>query len=200
MTTPIQFYFDFSSPYAYLGATQIEAVAFRHGRTVEWRPILLGAIFKITGMRPGPDMPMRGDYMKHDAARFARLLGIPFRWPGTFPVSGVTPSRAVYWAQEHAPEKTGALCRALLSGFFAHDVDPSTEAGIVRAARAVGLDGATVFAGTQEPAVKDRLKAAVDAAIDRGVFGSPFTVIDGEGFWGADRLTQVEQWLEGKGR
>ncbi len=200
MSTPIRFCFDFSSPYAYLGAAQVEKIAFRHGRAVEWRPILLGAVFKITGMRPGPDMPMRGDYMKHDAPRFARLLGLPFRWPSTFPVSGVAPSRAVYWTEAHAPEKTGALCRALLSGFFADDVDPSSEAGILRAARSVGLNGTDVLAGTQDPMVKDRLKAAVDEAIGQGVFGSPYTIVDGEGFWGADRLSQVEAWLDGKGR
>jgi 2-hydroxychromene-2-carboxylate isomerase len=200
MSAPVRFFFDFSSPYAYLGAMQVESMAFRHGRTVEWRPILLGAIFKITGMRPGPDMPMRGDYMRHDAPRFARLLGLPFRWPSTFPVSGVVPSRAVYWTETHAPEKTGALCRALLSGFFADDVDPSGEAGVLRAARKVGLNGTEVFAGTQDPMVKERLKAEVDAAIGQGVFGSPYTIVDGEGFWGADRLAQVEAFLEGKGR
>jgi len=200
MSAPVRFCFDFSSPYAYLAAMQIERLAFRHGRTVEWRPILLGAIFKITGMRPGPDMPMRGDYMRQDASRFARLVGLPFRWPTVFPISGVAPSRAVYWVEAHAPEKTGALCRALLSGFFADDVDPSSDAGILRAARAVGLKGTEVLAGTQDPVVKERLKAEVDAAIAAGVFGSPFTIVDGEGFWGADRLPQVDLWLEGKGR
>lgn len=200
MSAPIRFFFDFSSPYAYLGGSGIEAIAARHGRTVEWRPILLGAVFRITGMRPGPEMPIRGDYMLRDAPRSARLLGLPFRWPTTFPISGVAPSRATYWAEAHAPERTGALCRALLSGFFVDDVDPSTEAGIRRAADAVGLDGAAVWAGTQDPAIKDRLKTEVDAAIAAGVFGSPFTIVDGEGFWGADRLPQVELWLEGKGR
>ncbi|HZH28566.1 MAG TPA: 2-hydroxychromene-2-carboxylate isomerase [Azospirillaceae bacterium] len=200
MPDPIEFYFDFSSPYAYLAAEQIEDIAARYGRTVVWRPVLLGVVFKITGMQPGPVIPMRGAYMLRDAPRFARLLGLPFRIPSTFPVASTVPSRAAYWVEAQDPGRSGPLCRALLRGYFVDDRDPTTPEALAKAADEVGLDGQALLAGTQDQAVKDRLRAETDGAIARGVFGSPFTFVDGEGFWGADRLSQVELWLQGKGR
>ena len=72
MSAPLDFWFDFASPYGYLASTQIDDIAARHGRTVRWRPILLGAVFKVSGMKPVMDQPLRGEYLTHDAPRFAR--------------------------------------------------------------------------------------------------------------------------------
>ena len=74
MADPIDFYFDFSSPYGYFASTQIDRIAAKHGREVAWRPILLGAVFKVTRQQPLPTIPLKGDYARHDHARSARLF------------------------------------------------------------------------------------------------------------------------------
>src|SRR3954453_6649948 len=112
MANPVEFYFDFASPYGYVAATQIGALATKYGRQVSWRPFLLGAVFKITGSGPLPTLPLKGDYSLRDMPRSARFLGIPFKMPTTFPISTQAPARAVYWSEQHAPDKVEASVTA----------------------------------------------------------------------------------------
>jgi len=195
MANPIDFYFDFSSPYGYLAATRIEAVAAKHGRSVAWRPILLGVAFKTTGGQPLPMVPLKGDYSKRDFVRSARFHGIAYRQPAQFPISGVTPTRAFYWLNQSDPAKAAALAKALLTAYFTEDINVSTMDGVVAVAQRLGLDADALVAGVNDQAVKDRTRVEVEAAIAKGVFGSPFFIIDSEPFWGMDRFDQIEKWL-----
>jgi 2-hydroxychromene-2-carboxylate isomerase len=192
---PIDFYFDFSSPYGYFAAANINGIAARHGRAVTWRPILLGAVFKVTGQQPLPTIPLKGTYAKRDLERSARLLGLPFKLPTPFPISSTAPSRAFYWVTDTDPELARKLASALYSAYFGDGRDISTPEVTVEVAGKVGIDRAELSQALNDSAVKDRLRREVEAAIGRGVFGSPYIVIDGEPFWGADRLDQVEKWL-----
>jgi len=88
MANPIQFYFDFASPYGYMAATKISELAAKHGRNVEWKPILLGVGFKGTGGVPLPNAPLKGDYSRRDMERCARLFNIPYKLPSKFPIAG----------------------------------------------------------------------------------------------------------------
>jgi 2-hydroxychromene-2-carboxylate isomerase len=193
---PIDFYFDFSSPYGYFASACIDDIAARHGREVIWRPILLGAVFKITGQQPLPTIPLKGSYALHDLARSARLLGLPFRLPSRFPIGATAPSRAYYWVHDRDATLARQLARALLRAYFAEDRDISNPEITVNVAAKLGVERAALAQALAEPALKERLRNEVDAAIERGVFGSPYIVVDGEPFWGADRLHQVERWLE----
>lgn len=193
--SPIDFYFDFSSPYGYFAATRIEAVAHKHGRWVNWQPILLGSVFKITGGQPLPSMPLKGDYAKRDMARSARLLDIPFNYPTKFPISGVAPSRAVTWLHGKDQQKAKDLALALYRAFFVDNRDISDPLITIEVATELGHDRVAVTAGMNDQATKDTLRKEVEAAIAKGVFGSPFIVIDSEPFWGHDRIDQVELWL-----
>jgi 2-hydroxychromene-2-carboxylate isomerase len=195
MPDPIDFYFDFSSPYGYLASTRIDALAARHGRSVVWRPILLGAVFKINGQQPLISIPLKGNYAARDLARSARLLKVPFKLPSKFPVGATTPSRAFYWVHDREPMLAKRLAQALYTAYFAQDRDISSPETTVNIAEKVGVDKAELEQALNDSAVKDRLRAEVDAAIARGVFGSPYFVVDGEPFWGSDRLDQVERWL-----
>ena len=94
MPRPIEFWFDFSSPYGFLGSRRVEAVAQRHGREVLWRPFLLGAVFKQTGQSPLLGQPLRGPYHAKDMPRAARLHGIPFRMPEPFPFPSIAALRS----------------------------------------------------------------------------------------------------------
>lgn len=195
MAQPIDFYFDFSSPYGYFAGAKINELAAKHGRSVIWRPILLGAVFKITGQQPLPTIPLKGSYASHDLVRSARLFGVPYKTPSKFPVSGTAPSRAFYWVSDKDPVLAIKLAQALYHAYFAEDRDISNPEVTANVAAKLGLEKDQVTQALNDPAVKERLKTEVDAAIERGVFGSPFIIVDKEPFWGSDRLDQVEKWL-----
>ena len=195
MANSIDFYFDYSSPYGYLAAMKIDDLAAGHGRSVNWKPILLGAVFKVTGAQPLPNLPLKGDYAKRDFARSARFLGIPFKFPSRFPISSQAPARAFYWVNERDPAAARNLAKALYRAYFVADRDISSPEVTADVAATLGLKRDEVLAAINDPAVKDRLKNEVDAAIRLGVFGSPYIVIDGEPFWGVDRFGQIERWL-----
>ena len=195
MAAPIDFYFDFSSPYGYFASAKIDELGAKHGRAVTWRPILLGAAFKITGGQPLPTIPLKGSYSAHDMARTARLLNVPFKMPSKFPVAGTAASRAFYWIGDKDPALAKKLARALYHAYFAEDRDISSAEITGNVAAKLGVDKGELTQALNDPAVKERLRTEVDAAIERGVFGSPYIVVDGEPFWGADRLDQVERWL-----
>ncbi|MCE3250307.1 MAG: putative 2-hydroxychromene-2-carboxylate isomerase, partial [Geminicoccaceae bacterium] len=103
MAAPIDFYFEFASPYGYLASTQIDAIGARHGREVAWHPIMLGAAFKETGAKPLTHTPLKGPYLLRDAPRFARLLGVPFTLPPVMPANSLAASRACIWLQADDP-------------------------------------------------------------------------------------------------
>ena len=195
MANPIDFYFDFSSPYGYFAAAKIDELAAKHGRTATWRPILLGAVFKITGGQPLPTIPLKGSYAAHDLARSARLLNVPFKMPTKFPVSGTAPSRAFYWLGDRDPAAAKKLASALYRAYFYEDRDISNPEVTGNVAAKLGVDKAELTQALNDAAVKERLRSEVEAAIERGVFGSPYIVVDGEPFWGSDRLDQVDRWL-----
>jgi len=196
MANPIDFYFDFSSPYGYFASAKIDDLAAKHGRTVTWRPILLGAVFKITGGQPLPTIPLKGSYSAHDLARSARLFKVPFKLPTKFPIGTIAPARACYWVGDKDPALAKKLALALYHAYFVEDRDISNPEVTGNVAAKLGVDKANLTQALNDPAVKERLKTEVDAAIERGVFGSPYIVVDGEPFWGSDRLEQVDKWLE----
>jgi 2-hydroxychromene-2-carboxylate isomerase len=185
---PIDFYFDFSSPYGYLASTKIDARAARHGRKVNWRPILLGAAFKATGGAPLPSIPLKGEYSKRDFLRSARFYGIPYNPPDPFPVSTVAACRAFYSLADDAERRK--LASAFFEAYFVDNLNIGEPANVLKVARALGLQP-----DIESQAVKDRTRAEVEAALAKGVFGSPYIIVDGEPFWGVDRFEQIERWL-----
>jgi 2-hydroxychromene-2-carboxylate isomerase len=199
MSDPIEFYFDFSSPYGYFASTQIEALASKHGREVVWRPFLMGAALKLMNQPPNVQIPLKGDYARHDFDRTARWFGVPFRTPDPFPVATVAAGRAFYWAEAQDPKRAREVAMALYKAYFVEGIDISDAENVVKVGAGAGLDAEAIRAGIGAPAVKERLKAVTDDAVRRNIFGSPFIVVDGEPFWGTDRLPQVERWLANGG-
>ena len=196
MAAPIDFYFDFSSPYGFLAAQKIEALAEKYGRAVDWHPVLLGVIFKQTGMAPLTMVPLKGEYSRRDFERSARFHGIAgFRMPPKFPIATQAAARIVLWLKAHDPALATRVIKALYRAFFTAGVDISDPDAAASVAAREGVDGAVARAAVDDPAIKDALKREVELAIARGVFGSPFILADGEPFWGLDRFDQVERWL-----
>ncbi len=196
MPDSIAFYFDFASPYGYLASTQIDALAAKHGRTVDWRPIMLGAAMKVTGARPLVQIPMRDDYSRHDMPRFARYLGVPFAFPPVMPILTLAAARAYYWCLDSDPALARRLAKALCHAHFGEGRDIAQPEQVAEVAADLDIDPDALQAAIQTPEIKERLKAETAAALDAGVFGSPFFLVDGEPFWGADRLEQLDRWLE----
>ena len=196
MAEPILFTFDFTSPYSYLASEKIDALAENYGRQVQWRPVLLGAIFKALGTVSLVKQPGMADYGVRDFVRSARFLGIPYAHPANFPVSSVAPSRAYYWLHGQDCTLARRFAHEVFRAYFASGQDISDVAVVLALAAKVGADETALAAGMQLPEIKERLRAETDAALARGTFGAPWVVVDGEPFWGADRLPQIERWLE----
>lgn len=193
---PIDFYFDFISPYGYLAATRIEGIGDRHGRAVAWRPFLLGVtVLQVMGIKALMETPLKSDYLVVDRPRMARLLGAPLTIPDLDGVNGVAASRAFYWLAERDEAAAKALARRLLERLWVEGRDITDAAIVVAEASALGVDGAALTAALGDKRVKDRLRRAVDAAVARKVFGSPFFIVDDQPIWGVDRLWMIEHWL-----
>ena len=195
MANPVDFYFDYSSPYGYIAAMKIDELMAKHNRSVNWKPILLGAVFKVTGGQPLPSLPLKGAYATRDIVRSARFHGVAIKLPSKFPIASQAPSRAFYWVHDRDPALARTLAKTLYRAYFVDDRDISSPDVTADVAATLGLQHDEVLAAVNNPAVKDRLKNEVDAAIKLGVFGSPYIVIDGEPFWGVDRFDQIERWL-----
>lgn len=195
MTSSIDFYFDFSSPYGYFMSEKIDALADRFGRQVRWRPFLLGAVYKKLGSQPLPLLPMKGPYSLHDLKRSARFLGLKCGIPDAFPVATQHAARAFYWIEGRDTALARSFVLATYRTYFGDGRDISQPDTVLDVAAGLGVDRAELAAALENDAVKARLRIECDAAIELGVFGSPYVVIDGEPFWGVDRLPQIERWL-----
>ncbi len=199
MTDPIDFYFDFSSPYGYLASERIDELAARFGRQVDWRPILLGVVFKTTGAAPLTTVPLKGEYSRHDFARSARFLGIAYQEPENFPLHTVHAARAYYWLDDDDRSLAHGFAHAVYRAYFAQGRDISELSTVLDLAAALGADRDRLATALADTALKERLRRECDAALAKGVFGSPYLVVDGEPFFGVDRLPQIERWLASGG-
>lgn len=197
MNPPIDFYFDFSSPYSYIANEWIDAVAARHGRTVRRHAILLGATFQAAELKSPVAHPLKREYSLRDFERSARFEGVPYALPPTFPIPTQNAARVFWWLAETAGDKAAAAWAATcFRAVFARGVALHDAAALKTLAAEHGLDADAAEAVWNDPQWKQRLKRANDEAIAAGVFGAPFIVVDGEPFWGNDRRPQIERWLD----
>ena len=197
MSDPIDFWFDFSSPYGYLMSERIDELAARFGRKVRWHPVLLGVVFKATGSAPLTlQSPAKAAYSLLDFARSARFMGIPYRHPTRFPLATQSAARAYYWLHGEDCALARRFAHATFRALYVDDRDIAAPEVVLEIAADLGVDRSSLEAALQSQEIKDRLKAEVDNALAIGVFGSPHVMIDGEAFFGADRLPQIEKWLE----
>jgi 2-hydroxychromene-2-carboxylate isomerase len=195
MSEPIEFYFDFSSPYSYIAAEVIDGLAEKYGRKVKWRPMLLGVVFQKTGQPLLVNVPLKGEYSMRDFARSARYHGVPFNFPAKFPMSTVSAARAYYWLHGQDCAKARQFARAVFRAYWVEGRDISDLAVVQDIAASLGVDKEALAAGIGTPEIKERLKVETDTALAKGMCGAPYFVVDNEPFWGSDRLPQIEKWL-----
>ena len=191
----IRFYFDFGSPYGYLGSVGIAQAAHRLGRAVEWRPVLLGiTVLKVMGLKALADTPLKRDYVRHDLPRYARLLGVPFRRAAA-PMQPLAAMRAFTALHADDPALARRFGQALFHAQWGEGRDMSHPDAVAALAIELGAEPAMLPAFAAE-ATKQALRQHVDDAVAAGVFGVPTFVVDGEMFWGTDRLPMLERWVE----
>jgi 2-hydroxychromene-2-carboxylate isomerase len=195
MTTPIEFFFDFSSPYAYFASVSIEALAGRVGRSVVFKPILLGPAFKASGNIPLMKQPLKGPYSAHDWARMGRYHGIPWVLPDPFPIATMAAGRAFYWLDSRDPALAKEFAHVAYRTYFGHGIDITDKEVVAKIAAPLGIDRTQLLAAVQDDVWKNRLREETEKAVERGVFGAPFFLVDGEPFWGCDHLGMMEEWI-----
>ena len=196
MAAAIDFYFDFTSPYGYLAAEHIDALAAKYGREVNWNAILLGFIFKQTGQVAPMTIPLKGEYVIHDMQRSARFLGAPIKFPSEFPKMTIAAARGFYWLKDQDPALTKKFAQLVYRAYFVDDRDVGNAEVVADIAKSAGIDRDAFVANLQSDAVKERFKNESGRAIARKVFGSPFFIVDNEPFWGVDRLEHLDRWLK----
>jgi 2-hydroxychromene-2-carboxylate isomerase len=187
-------YWDFSSPWAYLGTEQAAALAARTGAVLVWKPMLLGGLFKSIGQVDAPIMEMsdaKRRYLLQDLERTATKLGVPFRWPSRFPLRSVELLRI--WLALPEPRRD-AFRASVMRAVWGEDRD-ATDPAFIRGL--IGDDADAIFAKTKSDEVKNALRANTEEAQRRGAFGAPTFVVGDELWWGQDRIPLVEDALRG---
>jgi 2-hydroxychromene-2-carboxylate isomerase len=191
----IEFWFDFGSAYAYFASLEIEDLAARHGRLVAWRPFMLGTAFKLTGAKGLSSTPLKKDYSRLDWERIARLRRVPFNLPPHHPPVALAATRAVYAVERDDPAAVGRLVHALFTAGYVDGLDTGRVEDVLGVAERLGHDRHALTAAIESPEIKALAKTMSEQAIERGVFGSPWMFVDGEPFWGWDRLGMLDDWL-----
>ena len=195
MAEPIDFYFDFSSSYSYIGQHRLQELAADHDRRVRWRPVALGAIFKSLGSGPhSPETP-KGSYVWKDVERSAADAGLPYHWPKPFPFNSLLAARIFYYIAETDESKAITWARAVFDSSYAQGNDCSDPAELTAIAGKLGLDAEDLLDACNRDEVKQKLKDATAEAMQKGVFGAPTFFVGGDMYWGADRIDQMDRRL-----
>jgi 2-hydroxychromene-2-carboxylate isomerase len=190
----IEFWYEFASTYSYLSAMRIEALAERAGVGIDWKPFLLGPIFKAQGWETSPFnlYPVKGRYMIRDLQRLASGRGLPFVMPDIFPQNGLHAARLAILG--HGAGWGPRFTRAVYAAEFGEGRDIGERGVLASVLAGLGLDSNELLARSAEPANKARLKAETGEAQARGIFGAPTFIAGSELFWGDDRLEQALAW------
>lgn len=189
-------YFSPQSGFAYLGHDRLTRIAAEHGATVLWRPVDIAKVFAESGTTsPAKQSPVRLAYRRADMARYAKALGLPLNpMPPFWPVNTIPAARMII-AAERSGADVAAYIGAVFRAIWTRDMDISASETLMLLASELGLDGAVLARVADSPETAETLERYTAEAVAAGVFGSPTYVIDGERFWGQDRLDFVADRL-----
>lgn len=194
----IDLFFSTLSPYSYLAGKRAEQAAEKHGATITYKPMdIMGLFARTGGTAPADRHFSRIDHRAQELVRQAKKLGMPFNLkPAHWPTNAAPSSYAIIAAQKAGGGDMGALVFAVLRAVWAEDKDIAQD-DVVRACLSeAGFDPALADSGLLVGA--ETYAANLEEAVERGVFGSPFYVVDtGQNFWGQDRIDDLEAHLAG---
>lgn len=195
----IDYYFSTLSPYAYLAGTRMEEIAAKHEATVTYKPMDIMGLFPRTGGQPLPERhASRLDYRSQELRRQSKKTGLLLNEkPMFFPTNAAPSSYAIIAAQNAGGGDLGGLCHSILKACWSEEKDISQDEVIGACLTSHGFDAGLTFSGMLSGA--EAYAANTENAVNNGVFGSPFYIVDGtEKFWGQDRLEDLELYLGGK--
>jgi 2-hydroxychromene-2-carboxylate isomerase len=195
MAKTVTFYFDLGSPASYLASTQLPRIAVETGAVLDWRPVLLGGIFKATGNRSPAEIPGKGVYIFRDFQRFAARYGVPFEMNPYFPVNTLVAMRVVTGVGLVRPEALPRLVATLFRTLWVEGKNCADPAVLADAIAAAEVDPGEALERAQHAVVKDRLRQETEEAVARGLFGVPTMFVGEDMFWGQDRLDFVRETL-----
>ena len=196
MTKTVEFFYDFGSPTVYLAATQLPDIAASVGATIDWRPMLLGGVFKSTGNQSPVVVPAKAAYMNNDLKRFAKRYGVPFRFNPHFPINTLALMRGAVAYQDDAVASS-TYRDAIFTAIWVEARNLNEPDVIGQVLSAAGLDPAELMNRIGQQTVKDQLIANTEEAVNRGVFGAPTFFVGEQMFFGQDRLDFVAEALSG---
>jgi 2-hydroxychromene-2-carboxylate isomerase len=194
---PVQFYFDFISPFGYFASLRVDELARRYGREVAWTSMLVGvSVLKVMGIPAVVELPLKGPYVVNDAKRYARQHRVAFERRSPHPASRpVEAGRVFAWANAVDPEAAKRLAGLIFSSYFVRCLDIAEDSVLSACVSEAGLSWKAFERARAEGTPAELLRRKVDESVQRGVFGSPFFIVDGEPFFGVEKLPVVEAWL-----
>jgi 2-hydroxychromene-2-carboxylate isomerase len=199
----VDFYFDYSSTNSYFAAFLLPEICRKHDAAVNWLPIHSAALFRGTGFDVMAMTRQKARYLWRDHQRYAELTGLPFRKPSRFPIKTAAALRATLMIpgliganpDNYTASEIGDFTQAVMRAYWERDADISDAAVLAELAQDLGVDRSRLVAAAGFDDARARLAAVTERAIACGVFGVPMVSVEGEMFWGKDRLNFVERWL-----
>ena len=197
MSKTIEFYFDFGSPTAYLAYKRLKQLEQQYSCVIEYKPVLLGALFKATNNVSPAMIPAKAKYMMtHDLPRFAKRYNVAFAMNPNFPINTLPLMRGA-----HAAKEMGCFnryCEVLFDGIWQKGANLGDIEVISKILEDAEIDSGELLAKIQSPEIKESLLMLTQEAIDRDLFGVPTLFIGDEMFFGQDRLDFAEERLASK--
>lgn len=194
----VTYYMTPVSPWTYLGHARLVALARAKGAQVDLKPIDLGKVFSVSGGLPlAKRAPQRQAYRLAELPRWAAHLNMPLNvQPKFFPASPDLAARLIIAARTSlGADAALELAGAIMGALWAEDKNIADDATLAQVANLCGFDGGMLLKSAATAGVQEQLEKNTDEAIAANVFGSPWYVVDGDGYWGQDRLEFVERAL-----
>ena len=194
MGRKIEFWFDFGSPASYLAWFQLPKIAAARGAEIDWRPMLLGGVFQATSNRSPVEVPAKGRWMQEDLPRWAARYGAPYARNPYFPINTLALMRGAIGFQSRGSDFSRYV-DAIFPAMWEQQRNLGDPAELAKVLGEAGIDANEFTALIADPAVKEKLKAVTQEAVERGVFGAPTMFVDGKMYFGQDRLEFVADLL-----
>ncbi len=198
--TAVDFYYDYGSPASYLAWTQLPRICAQHGAVLNYKPLVLGAVFKATGNASPAAVPAKGKYIFQDLSRWAASWGVPLKVNPFFPINTINLMKAAYGIQLRQPDRLEPLNRAVFNALWVEASDLNAPANTAKVLGDAGFDPVQIAALIEDPDVRTGIRRNTDEAVQRGVFGAPTFFVGETMYWGQDRLFMVEAAIAGAGR
>ena len=197
MTKIVEFYFDVGSPTAYLAYNRLKQLQKQYNCVIDYRPVLLGGLFKASGNSSPVMVPAKGRYMMmDDLPRFAKLYDVPLNNNPHFPINTLNLMRGAV-AALHG-DYFDTYISAVFNAIWVDSKNMGDMETVIEVLSTAGLNAPSILKSTQDADIKAKLITNTEAAVKRGLFGAPTMFVDGEMFFGQDRLQFVEMALQKK--